>query len=458
MEKIIQADIFAGKRKRRIGGLDWDRWEPVIRFGLIILGFGIILLAYQMKLFENWSLYRMEMNEQYFFRRLFLFSFVILILSFILRTFLWFKYKSADPQKVRQWPNITVIVPAYNEGGAVYQTLSSIATCDYPKNLMEIVAVDDGSKDDTYKYMRLAEKEFPNLIRILKLPQNKGKRHAIYAGYKKKGQGSAFVISVDSDTRMETNAIKEILTPMILNQKIGAVTGRIKVWNRTKNPLTRMLSAHFAMAFDFTRAIQASFHAVFCLSGAFAAYRASILGNVIEKWVSQKFLFKPCTYGEDRSLTNFFLRSGHGTYYQRTAIVYTLVPESLRKVLKMFTRWGRSNIRESFILSTFILNSRRKGNRILPFIEFFSTNALIIFHFIWFYYFLFSGYFGTNYMIRILAFSTLFGFFYMLYYLRIEKKGDFSYILLFSLFSSVFMVWIFTLAALTLTRQTWSTR
>jgi len=454
--KVLQREIFQDKAETE--GFNWDRWDPLVRIGLLIFGVSIIWTAYTMGLFETWSLYTMGLNEQYFFRRLFLLSFTILFFSFLIRTILWFKYKPSPISQVKEWPRVTVIIPAYNEGKAVLETLRSVAESHYPLEKVEVLAIDDGSSDDTAMYMKQAQKEFPLLVQVIRIAQNKGKRNAIYRGFKQRDPHSQFIISVDSDTRMEPNALKEILTPLLLNPKTGAVTGRIRVWNRTRNPITRMLSAHFAMAFDFTRAIQASFNSVFCLSGAFAAYRVNIMEEVIEKWVSQRFLFKPCTYGEDRSLTNFLLRLGYGTFYQRTAIVHTLVPENLNQVFKMFTRWGRSNIRESIILSTFILKPIRKGNRIWPFIEFFSTNILILFHFIWFYYFIFSGYFGPNYIIRILAFSTIFGFFYMLYYLRIEKGNDFSYILLFSLFSSLFMIWIFTLAAFTLTRQTWSTR
>ena len=135
-----------------------------------------------------------------------------------------------------------------------------------------------------------------------------------------------------------------------------------------------------------------------------------------------------------------------------------LYPETLTKVLKMFTRWAMINIRESIIFSGFMFNSRRKGNHLLPFIEFVSTIAIVFLHIIMFYYFLFAGFIDGNFMVRIIAYTVLFGFFYMLYYIRIEGAKDFPYVLVFSLFSSVFMVWIFTVAGFTVTKKTWSTR
>jgi len=194
------------------------------------------------------------------------------------------------------------------------------------------------------------------------------------------------------------------------------------------------------------------------LSGAFSAYRKNILDRVIDTWRVQTFMNRPCTYGEDRSLTNHILKEGYGTIYQREAVSFTKVPEKITSILKMLTRWARSNIRESIVFARFMFNPNRTGNRTLPFVEFFSIVSLMVLHFFWFYYFLFSGFMTGNLVFRVLAYSVLFGFFYMLYYMRIEGKRDFPYVVVFSLFSTIFMVWIFTTAGLTLTKRSWSTR
>ena len=60
-------------------------------------------------------------------------------------------------------PKCTVIVPAYNEGEYVLTALRSVAACDYPAGKLEIIAVNDGSQDDTWEWMRKAEQEFQKL-------------------------------------------------------------------------------------------------------------------------------------------------------------------------------------------------------------------------------------------------------------------------------------------------------
>jgi hyaluronan synthase len=434
----------------------WDLWEPVIKFLVVALGIGVIIFAIDRNIFFSWDFSRMLKTRSPFFRYLFIFNGIIFIFALMFRTFLWFRYRPYDSARVAEWPEVTVIVPAYNEGDTVYTTIRSIARGDYPRDRLKIIAVDDGSTDNTYAYMCKARDEYPEMVNLIRFETNRGKRQGIYQSFKH--IDSPFFITVDSDTRLESNAIKELLTPLILNDKLGAVTGRIRIWNSDANLLTKMLKANFAMAFDFTRAIQSTFSTVFCTSGAFSAYRSSTVSQVIDRWLDQTFLKCSCTFGEDRSLANHILRTGSGTAFQRTATAFTMVPEKLGKVLKMLTRWARSNIRESIIFSGLMFNQNRRGNHVLPFFEFFFTTAVVFFHIVLFYYFLFSGIVDGSFLLRTMSYTVVFGFFYMLYYIRIEGTKDFPYILMFSVFSSIFMVWIFTVAGVTMTTRRWSTR
>jgi len=445
--------VLALKRKKF---LNWDTWEPVIKIFVLVLGLFVVAVAFERGILFNWDVHKMLKLKSPFFKYMFIINSIIFVGAMVFRTFLWFRYRPYDSGQVESWPRVTVLVPAYNEGETVYTTICSIAGSDYPEGRLKIIAVDDGSKDDTYSHMDRARERFPEMVQLIRFPENKGKREGIYRGLK--ASDTPFIITVDSDTRLEPNSLKELLTPLILDPKLGAVTGKIKIWNSDVNILTKMLKANFAMAFDFTRAVQATFSSVFCTSGAFSAYRSSILHQVIDRWRGQTFLKQKCTYGEDRSLANHILRIGFGTTFQRTAAAYTKVPETFTKVLKMFIRWARSNIRESIVFSGLMFNSRRKGNYLLPFIEFVSTIAIVFLHIIMFYYFLFAGFIDGNFLVRVFAYTILFGFFYMLYYIRIEGTKDFPYVLIFSLFSSVFMVWIFTVAGFTVTKKTWSTR
>jgi hyaluronan synthase len=48
-------------------------------------------------------------------------------------------------------PSITIIVPCYNEERSIAKTMNSLLALDYPKDKLEIMVVDDGSKDKTWE-------------------------------------------------------------------------------------------------------------------------------------------------------------------------------------------------------------------------------------------------------------------------------------------------------------------
>ena len=73
----------------------------------------------------------------------------------------------------------------------VEKAIYSVAASDYPADRLEIFCIDDGSKDDTWEYMQRAQSRCPELIRLIRFPQNRGKREALYAGFTQ-GTGELF--------------------------------------------------------------------------------------------------------------------------------------------------------------------------------------------------------------------------------------------------------------------------
>ena len=263
----------------------------------------------------------------------------------------WF-YKETPLLTEDELPFCTVIVPAYNEGQCVFAALESICRNGYPADRLEVIAVNDGSIDDTLSWMNLAAEKYPGLIRVINCEKNQGKRAALYQGFCE-GKGEYF-ITIDSDSMLDKDALKHMISPLIRNSKAAAVSGNVKVANIANGIMPPMLDAGFAFAFDFIRSGQSVFGRVFCTPGALSAYRKSALVPILEEWLVQTFMGHPAGIGEDRALTNLLLREGHDIVMQRSAVIYTNVPESYRGICKMLLRWERSNIRENFDMFKFI--------------------------------------------------------------------------------------------------------
>lgn len=283
--------------------------------------------------------------------------FAVHISVFIWRIVLCMKYKPTAPCTDDELPTCTVIVPAYNEGRQVFDTITSIVQSDYPSEKMNIFAIDDGSSDDTWYWLNQAEKEFPDRVQLFKQPVNKGKRHALYMGFKQ-GQGDVYV-TIDSDSIVEPQTIRHLVSPFVRNHRVGAVAGNVRILNHKAGMIPKMLDVSFAFSFDFLRAGQSVINSVMCTPGALSAYRREVVLNVLFEWLNQKFFGRPANIGEDRAMTNLILRNGYHVRYERDAVVHTTCPVTFVKLWKMFLRWARSNIRETIVITRFVFRKFR---------------------------------------------------------------------------------------------------
>ncbi len=375
-------------------------------------------------------------------------------LLIVIRTVLWIIYRPAPAATRENAPRLTIIIPAYNEGAMVLQSIESAATADYPHDRLEILVVDDGSRDDTWSYISQAAKRHPRLVTALRQDRNRGKREALALGFSR-ARGE-ILVTIDSDSVIERGALLALSGPF-RDQRIGAVAGRVEVYNRRRGIIPRMLQVRYMLSFDMLRATESVYRNVYCCPGALTGLRASAVRQVLERWKNQEFLGSRCTFGEDRAMTNYLLDGGYDTVYQRTAVVHTLVPITYAKLCKMLLRWNRSYVREEIrftrivwkrpwrtcgmaLFDRAITNFRYPasycGLALLPVLV---MQAPII---------------TLPMMITMVAKS----FFRVLYYLRSERSMNFLYGVLYAYYSSIALSWIFPYALATVRSRKWMTR
>jgi hyaluronan synthase len=218
-----------------------------------------------------------------------------------------------------------------------------------------------------------------------------------------------------------------------------------------------MLHVRFILSFDFLRSAQSVFRTVYCCPGALAAYRASVVRQVLPAWERQTFLGAPCTYGEDRALTNDILARGYDTVYQRSAVVHTLVPETYSNLCRMFLRWDRSYIREEFRFAR-IVWVRPLLPRLLAVYESTITNLRYPVGYASMALWAVNALTDPASLVRMLLAIMVVSFVYVLYYLRSERSWDFVFGILYAYFSFFALTWIFPYAALTVRARGWLTR
>jgi hyaluronan synthase len=380
-----------------------------------------------------------------------------------MQSLLWQRYRPfrapPDTGDALPWPRVSVVIPAFNEGVMVERSIRSVARSEYARlgggGLLEILVVDDGSRDDTFFHMQHLRREFPDLVRLLRFDGNRGKRAALEVGFR--AATGDVLITVDSDSEVEPTTVHEMVAPFLCDPRIGAVAGRVAVLNRD-TLISRMLEVQYSLAFDFARAAQSTYRTVACCPGALSAFRRELVVPFLTEWTEQTFLGRPVNHGEDQALTNIVLRQGKDTVYQRSAVVHTLAPTTYRGMTRMFVRWDRSYIVEGLSFAKFMFTRYRDRNRVLPVVHFVVANLRLVI-FCW----------GIASLPEIFAHAgglelqsivalALGAVFTAAYYLRIERSFRFVYGALYAGYSMLLLQWILPWALLTVRDERWGTR
>lgn len=439
-------------------------FETANAWGVFVLGSTFVLMigaAYLVFILQNdFTQFRLD-------RRASTFGFVFMAIAsglflykalFFLYTLVrYFMYKPITSVSDEELPTVTVIVPAYNEGKQVWATLKSLAESDFPKEKLQLLSIDDGSKDDTWKWMQEGKKQLGDRVSICQQPKNMGKRHALYRGFNE-GTGEVFV-TVDSDSIVKKDTLRNLVSPFVMNEKCGAVAGNIRVLNNEKALLPKMLDVSFVLSFEFVRSAESSLNSVLCTPGALAAYRSEAVFACLPEWINQTFMGQPSDIGEDRAMTNMILKQGYHVLFQRNAYTYTNVPEQYQGLYKMFIRWGRSNVRENIQMSKYVFTNFREGSKVGTRLLFFSQATKIIMSYPFMLFMLFFVLthpllFLSSTFLSILVLSTFPVIFYVKRYSLAESFWAYSYSVLFTFG----LFWITPYAIATASKRGWLTR
>lgn len=374
------------------------------------------------------------------------------------RILLWLGYRPrpARPADAPDLPRITVLIPAFNEGEMAGLSMRSVLASDYPVDRLQVIAIDDGSRDDTAAYLEGVAASEPDRARVLRLPENRGKRHALAAGFAE--VNTPVVVTVDSDTLIPPDALRALVTPLVDDPRAGAVAGRIEALNRADNIITRMLGVRYRLGFDFIRAAQSRLGSVLVCPGAFTAYRMSAIRDHIPAWRDQRFLGRRCHNGDDHALTNHILSRGMITVYQSNAVARTTVPGTYRGLSLMYLRWARSNVRESLRYLGFAGRLAMQPSRIPSVVDALAGIVqiplrLYIILVGWGLLVVHPGLIG-----RAVGAAMAMAMVHAVLYLRSDRSLDATYTILYALFSLFTLQWIYPVAAVTVRQSRWLTR
>jgi poly-beta-1,6 N-acetyl-D-glucosamine synthase len=222
---------------------------------------------------------------------------------------------------------VSIIVPCYNEELVLKSSLKSLIDQTY-KNY-EILVIDDGSSDKTYKLAKSMEFTENNKRLVAYTKPNSGKANSLNFGIERaKGE---LILTVDADSRLSSNAV-ELMVEYFTDPKIGAVAGSVYVTNQ--NTLwSRLQALEYIQGLNLVRNGQAYLKLVNIIPGPIGMFRKSAILEVGG--------YQNDTFAEDCELTLNLINEKYKIDYEIDAISYTEAPEELTDLLKQRYRWTR---------------------------------------------------------------------------------------------------------------------
>lgn len=235
------------------------------------------------------------------------------------------RWESEDKTNEAYLPKVSVLIPAHNEEQVLASALDAACRIDYPD--FEVVAVDDGSTDNTRKVIE-PYVESGSIRAIYKL-QNQGKAMAINDAFP--CLNGEIVLIMDADAEPAPDILRRMM-PHFASARVAAVTGNPRVKN-VDTFLARLQLMEFTSIVSLLRRSQRIWGRIVTVSGVVAAFRRSALFDAAG--------FSPDMATEDIEMTWKLQKRFWDVRYEPRALVWMTVPSTYKAHFKQRLRWAR---------------------------------------------------------------------------------------------------------------------
>jgi cellulose synthase/poly-beta-1,6-N-acetylglucosamine synthase-like glycosyltransferase len=245
-------------------------------------------------------------------------------------------------------PPVTIIIPMHNEAQVAKKLLDALIDSNYPRELLEVIPVDDQSGDATpaliYEYSQL----YSFIRPIYNLRGDRGKANALNRAMRL--ATNEIVLVFDADYTPGRDLIRELAMAFI-DPEVGAVMGRVVPRNSAANLLTRLLSLERSGGYQVDQQARYNLDLFPQYGGTVGGFRRSV--------VLEMGGFNALTLAEDTDLTVRLFIEGWRVLYANRAECYEEVPENWNARFTQLRRWARGHNRAFFAHIFPLLRSRK---------------------------------------------------------------------------------------------------
>lgn len=215
-------------------------------------------------------------------------------------------------------PKVSIVIPGYNCSKTIGQTIVACLNQNYPKDLVEVIFVDDGSIDDTKNIVR----KFP--VKYIR-QENSGPARARNRGWRE--AGGELILFTDADCRPDEDWIFS-LVKNFEDSGITAVGGSYGI----SNPQNFLASCIHAEILWRHKKMSSEVKALGSYNLALPKKVLQELGGFDETYLTAS--------GEDNDLCYRIIKKGYKLVFAPQTLVYHRHPERLFPYLKHQFRHG----------------------------------------------------------------------------------------------------------------------
>lgn len=250
-------------------------------------------------------------------------------------TLVWlhFLYEKKPTKRVRGLVSIGIPVFSRNNDKDAIKTVQSVFAAGYPHSLLDVIVVDDGSEDDTYRRLVAFKKANPKLPLRIFTKKNGGKSSAVNVAIKH-AKGVFFSV-MDADSRISKGSIEKSLSNFT-DKNVGAVISRIRVDN-PKSLLENLQKVEYIMS-ALVRNVMANFGTLSMTPGVLSIYRMDVLRKL------GGFDENRDNLTEDLEIAMRLKANGYNIKMEHESVTYTSVPNTMGDLWRQRIRWTRGYI------------------------------------------------------------------------------------------------------------------
>lgn len=279
--------------------------------------------------------------------------------------------KDNENHSLKEYPSISILVPAHNEEKVIERTVRSLLVLDYPKEKFEVIVINDNSSDNTEKILKNIKSQYKEsslkIITTTKENGGKGKSNALNIGYKNsKGE---YIVVYDADNTPEKKALYYLMRKILKDEKLAAVIGKFRTRNKKKNILTKFINIETLSFQWMCQAGRCQLLNLCTIPGTNFILRKSVVEK-LGGWDINAI-------AEDTEISFRIYEMGYRITFEPLAVTWEQEPETLKVWFKQRSRWAKGNV---YVLIKNIKNIFKNISKNITFdiIYFFSVYFLFL--------------------------------------------------------------------------------